>query len=108
MVSDTRSESDAERRLSSYWDAAVVSAWIVGTIISLRNIPSVIEGVPFIQVIPALLLGGMVALGVDILRVVVAPKRYERAFVEIAAIILLVGVVRSLVKLRDEVWRGCR
>ena len=106
-MSSSLSELDGDKR-SWYWNAATVLAAILGIGIGLRNIPGVIEGIWFVQVVPALVLGGFAALAVDAVRVAVAPERNERAFVKVACIMLIVIVLSWAARVRNGLARCCR
>ncbi|MFD2655314.1 hypothetical protein ACFSUP_04265 [Gracilibacillus thailandensis] len=88
---------------SWYWDAGTMLAAILGIAIGLRNIPAVVEGIWFVQVVPALVLGGFAGLAVDGVRVAVAPERSERAFVKVAGMMLMVIVVSLVHKVLEVV-----
>jgi len=86
---------------------ATLLAMGVGVAYGLRNIPPAIEGIPFVQVIPAMVLGGLLGMAVDFIGVMVAPRNDERTwtFLHLSALAIVVGVVimGAVVRARDSV-----
>lgn len=64
-------------RTEHLWTLVQVSAWAVAVIWGFMNIPEPIEGIPFIQVIPALFIGGLVMITLDVVRYLVVGRRGE-------------------------------
>jgi len=64
-------------RVEHLWTLVQLSAWAVAVIWGLMNVPEPIEGIPFIQVIPALFIGGLVMITLDVVRYVAFGTRGE-------------------------------
>lgn len=64
-------------RTEHLWTLVQLSAWAVAVIWGLMNVPEPIEGIPFIQVIPALFIGGLVMITFDVVRYLVSAGRGE-------------------------------
>ena len=107
-MSSTLSESRSDDGRAWYWAPATVLGALPGFVIGFQNIPAPIEGVPFVQVLPALVLGGFGAAAVDLLRVAVDPDRHEQAFVKVAGAMLIVIVASWMADVRNYFTRGDR
>jgi branched-subunit amino acid ABC-type transport system permease component len=100
------SKTDTDYSRGRAWDAAGLLAMLAGLTYGLRNIPPAIEGIPFVQVLPAMVLGGLAYALVDLVGVVVSPRRREQQLVWLhlsaLAIIVALLLMRPFVRARDR------
>jgi hypothetical protein len=77
------------------WNAAGLLAMLAGLTYGLRNIPPAIEGIPFVQVLPAMALGGLAYALVDLVGAFVAPRDRERemALFHLSAIAIMLALM---------------
>jgi len=108
----TMSKTDTDLSRGRAWDAAGLPALLAGPTYGLRNIPAAIEGIPFVQVLPAMALGGLAYALVDAAGVIVSPRRREQQIVwlHLSALAIMVGllVLRPFARARNrlrEVFR---
>ena len=99
-------DTDTDLSRGRAWDAAGLIATLAGIGYGLRNIPPAIEGIPFVQVLPAMVLGGLAYSAVDLVGVVVSPRRREQEMVwlHLSALAIIVGmmIMRPFVRARDR------
>lgn len=87
--------------------AAKLLAMCAGLAYGLSNIPPAIEGIWFVQVLPALVLGGLAGLVVDAIGLVLAPRDDEQDWVKLhmAALVIVVAltIMKPFVRARERV-----
>jgi len=84
-------ETSDYRAGSQLWAIAALIVWVLLTGYGLANIPAAIDGILFVQVLPALVLGGLGAMGVDLVRLLVHRDSDEARFT--GAVLAILGAI---------------